>query len=158
MTAVLYMAKMRGTRLTVGVQGSFGVLHYAVLAFKATGPAPDSQPTIRQWPWLTEELLGRGFRPARNADIEDIVLKAQPGDGSIQCRASSEGVISLLIDNELAWLGQLNPEDRETALWLKAARIRGVTIISGDHLRSKVDGAKNMEPLLTARVPATWTT
>lgn len=157
---VLHNMEMRGVRLTVGIAGSFGILHYAVLAFTATRPTADRQPNVEQWPLLTEDLLGRGFRPARNADIEDIVLTAQPADDSIQCRASAEGLVSLLVDNSLVWSRVFNPEDPETALWLKAARTNGVTIISGDHLRSAeigVDCAATMESLAMAKVPTAWT-
>lgn len=93
--------EIQGVRLTVGIEGSFGILHYAVLAFTAARPTADRQLNVEQWPLLTQELLERGFRPARNADVEDIVLKAQPADGSIQCRASTEGLVSLLV-----WCGQ----------------------------------------------------
>ena len=149
-----------GVRLTVGIEGSFGILHYAVLAFAAARPTTDRQPNVEQWPLLTRDLLGRGFRPARNADVEDIVLKAQSADGSIHCRASTEGLVSLLVDNRLVWSRQLNPEDPETGLWLKAARSRGVTIISDDHLRNgetKVDCTVGMESLVMAKVPTAWT-
>lgn len=159
MNTVLHM-EMQAIRLTVGIEGSFGILHYAVLAFTACLAATtDRQPNVEQWPLLIQELLERGFRPARNADVEDIVLKAQPADGSIQCRASTEGLVSLLVDNSLVWSRQFNPEDPETALWLKAARTRGVTIISGDHLRSetKDDRTASMESLVMAKVPTAWT-
>lgn len=156
---VLHNMEMREVRLTVGIEGSFGILLYAVLAFTAARPSADRQPNVDQCPLPTQDLLERGFKPARNADVEDIVLKAQPADGSIQCRVSNEGFISLLVDNSLVWSRQFNPEDPETALWLKAARSRGVTIISGDHLLSvtKVDRAASMESFVMAKVPTVWT-
>jgi len=142
-----------GAVLTVGIEGSFGILHYAVLAFTAVRLTTDRQPLLAQ------DLLGRGFRLARIADFEDIVLKAQPADGSIQCRASTEGLISLLVDDSTVWSRKLNPEERDAALWLKAARTRGVTIISRDHLQigeNMVDRATSMEPLVMAKVPTWW--
>lgn len=145
-----------GVRLTVGIEGSFGILHYAVLAFPAVRPTTDPHPNVEQWPLLAQDLLKRGFRPARNADVEDIVLKAQAADGSIQCRASTEGFISLVVDNSLVWARQFNPEDPESALWLQAARSRGVTIISGIPLRTEgieVDRDASMESLVAAKVP-----
>ncbi|MFF1254476.1 hypothetical protein ACFVYC_18550 [Pseudarthrobacter sp. NPDC058329] len=158
MNTVVHNMGMREVRLTVGIEGSFGILHYAVLAF--TAAPTDRQTNVDQCPLPTKDLLERGFRPARNADVEDIVLKAQPADGSIQCRASTEGFVSLLVDNSLVWSRQFNPEDPETALWLKAARSRGVTIISGTHPRigeTKSDRAARMEPLVMAKVPTVWT-
>lgn len=160
MKTALHCMEKRGTRLTVGIEGSFGILHYAVLAFTAARPTTsDRQPNVEQWPLLNQELLERGFRPARNTDVEDIVLKAQPADGSIQCRASTEGLVSLLVDNSLVWSSQFNPQDPQTALWLTAARTRGVTIISGDHLRNgtKVDRTASMKSLVMATVPTAWT-
>jgi hypothetical protein len=157
---VLHTMKMRGVRLTVAIEGSFGGLHYAVLAFTAARPTTESQPIVEQGPLSPLDLLGRGFRPARIADVQDIVLKAQPADGTIQCRASADGLISLLVDNHLVWSRQFNPDDPETALWLKAARSRGVTIISGEHLRIgeiKINCITSKEPLVVAKVPTAWT-
>lgn len=157
---VLQCMGQRGDRLTVGVEGSFGVLHYAVLAFTAARPMTDRQPNVDRWPLQAAELQGRGFRPARNADVEDIVLKAQPADGSIQCRASTEGLVSLLVDNTLVWSRRFDPEDVETALWLEAARTRGVAIISGQPLRTgetEADRPAGMEHLVMARIPTVWT-
>jgi hypothetical protein len=156
----LHRMEKQGVRQTVRVEGSFGILHYAVLAFAAARPTAERHSNVGQCPLLAEDLLGRGFRPARNADVEDIVLKAQPADGSVKCRASTEGFISLLIDNSLVWSRQFNPEDPETALWLKTARTRGVTVISGDYLRirqTQVGRASETEPLVMATVPTAWT-
>lgn len=156
----LHSMEKRGDRLAVGIEGSFGMLHYAVLAFSAGRPTTDRQPNVQQWPLLAQELRGRGFRPARNADVEDIVLKAQPADGSIRCRASTEGLVSLLVDNSLVWSRQFDPEDLETALWLQAERTRGVAIISGDPLRigeAEADRPANMEHVVMARIPTVWT-
>jgi hypothetical protein len=143
-----------GAVLTVGIEGSFGILHYAVLAFTAARLTTDRQPL------LTPDLLGRGFRLARIAELEDIVLKAQPADGSIQCRASPEGFISLLVDNSMVWSRTLNPEEREAALWLKAARTTGATVISGDHpgiKKPKADPTTSIEPLVMAKIPTLLT-
>jgi hypothetical protein len=139
-----------GAVLTVGIEGSFGILHYAVLAFTAARLSTYKQPL------LTQDLLGRGFRLARVADFEDIVLKAQPADGSIQCRASTAGLISLLVDDSTVWSRKLNPEEREAALWLKAARTAGATVISGDHPgieKTKAGRTTSNEPLVMARIP-----
>lgn len=139
-----------GALLTVGIEGSFGTLHYAVLAFTAVRLTTDRQPL------LTQDLLGRGFRLARIPDFEDIVLKAQPADGSIQCRASTEGLISLLVDGSMVWSRKLNPEERDAALWLKAARTTGATVISGDHPgieKAKADRSTSNEPLVMAKIP-----
>lgn len=156
---VLNSMDKHGVRLTAEIEGSFGILHFAVLAFTTARPTTDPNPNVEQWPLLTQDLLKRGFRPARNADVEDIVLKAQASDGSIQCRASTEGFISLLVDNLLVWARQFNPEDPESALWLRAARARGVTIISGSPLRTEgieANRTASMESLVTAKVPTAW--
>lgn len=100
---VLNSMDKHGVRLTAEIEGSFGILHFAVLAFTTARPTTDPNPNVEQWPLLTQDLLKRGFRPARNADVEDIVLKAQAANGSMQCRASSEGLNSLLVDNDLVW-------------------------------------------------------
>jgi hypothetical protein len=139
-----------GAVLTVGIEGSFGILHYAVLVFTAARLTTDRQPL------LTPDLLGRGFRLARIAELEDIVLKAQPADGSIQCRASTEGLISLLVDNSMVWSRKLDPEERDAALWLKAARTTGATVISCDHPgveKAKANRTTGNEPLVIAKIP-----
>jgi hypothetical protein len=127
--------------LTVPVDGSFGTLHHAILAFTALPVAGGEEPG-KKFPLLAEDLLGRGFRPARSTDLEDIVLKAQLADGSIRCRVSSEGLVFLLVDNNLVWSRQLDPDNPEAALWLMAAQTRDVTLTGGD--------------LLTAKVPTEW--
>lgn len=160
MNTALHEVEKWGARLTVGIEGSFGVLHYAVLAFAADRRATGKLSNGEQWPLLTEDLRGRGFRPARTPGLEDIVLKAQPSNGSIQCWASTEGLISLLVDKTLVWSRQFDPEDPENALWLTAALTTGVTLISGDYLRiseTKVDQAASMDPLVMAKVPTVWT-
>lgn len=43
-----------------------------------------------------------------NADFADIALKAQP-DGSIECRASANGLISLTPDGSLVWSREHDP-------------------------------------------------
>lgn len=144
-------------RLIVGVEGSFGVLHYPVLALWAGQPATDRQRTAGWSPWLTEDLLVRGFRPVRDADVEDIVLRAQLADGSIGCRVSADGLVSLLVDNKLVWSRQVDPEDRETDRWIKAARTREVTIVSGDLVSDgQSDGAGSWTPEVMAKVPTAW--
>ena len=151
-----------GARMTVGIQGSFGILHYALLAFTSTSPPPHSQePRAHHGSSLTKDLLERGFRPACNADYEDMVLKAQPADGSIQCHASTNGLISLHLDDEPVWARQYDPNDPETALWIRAARTREVTVIGGDNLQISnedidVRTAARKGSLVTAKVPTVW--
>lgn len=130
-----------GSWLTVAVEGSFGTLHHAVLAFTALPPAGGEE-RGKKFPLLAEDLLGRGFRPARSTHLEDIVLKAQPADGSIRCRVSIEGLVLLLVDNNLVWSRQLDPDNPEAALWLMAAQTRDVAMTGGD--------------LLSAKVPTEW--
>jgi hypothetical protein len=142
-------------RLTVGVEGSFGVLLYPVLALSAGLPTTDRRRTAGCW--LTEDLLVRGFRPVRDADVEDIVLKAQLADGSIRCRISADGLVSLLVDNNLVWSRQVDPEDRETARWILAVRTRELTIVSGDLVSDgQSDGAGSWKPEVMAKVPTAW--
>jgi hypothetical protein len=74
MTMVLYMAKMRGTPLTVGVEGSFGVCITRLSLLMPTVLYTNRQPTITQWPWLTEEPASRRF----------LRLPALPGLGTIE--------------------------------------------------------------------------
>jgi hypothetical protein len=155
----LHNMEKRGARLTVGIAGSFGILHYAILAFPARRSTTSDLADVERWPLAAEDLLGRGFRPARDADVEAIVLKAQPAKDSIQCRASTEGLISLLVDNDLVWSRQFNPEDPETARWLRAALTTGVTVISGDRLLingTPLDHAPSTEPLLMAKIATVW--
>jgi hypothetical protein len=144
-------------RLTVGIEGSFGVLHYPVLALSVGYHTIDRQPIAARSPWLAGDLLVRGFRPVRNADAEDIVLKAQLADGSIRCRVSAGGLVSLLIDNNLVWSRQVDPADRETARWMTGARTREVTIVSGDIVSNgQNDGAGSWKPEVMAKVPTVW--
>lgn len=151
-----------GARMTIGIQGSLGILHYALLAFRLTSPAPHSQePRVHHGSWLTKDLLERGFRPACNADYEDMVLKAQPADGSVRCHASTNGLISLHLDDEPVWARQYDPNDPETALWIKAAQAREVTVIGGDNLQISnedidVRTAASKGSLVTAKVPTVW--
>jgi hypothetical protein len=66
----------------------------------------------------------------------------------------------LLVDNTLVWSRQFDPEDVDTALWLEAARTRGVAIVSGDPLRigeTEAGGPAGMEHLMMARIPTVWT-
>ena len=99
-----------GARLTVGIEGSFGNLHYPLLAFgtssAVTGPEAPAEPS------LTKDLLTRGFRRACNSDYADIALKAHAADGSVLCPASNDGLVSLFIDD--TWSG-LNALTQETA-------------------------------------------
>jgi hypothetical protein len=155
-TAVRSMEKPEA-RLLVGVEGSFGVLHYPVLALSAGLFRTGRQRTAGWSPWLTEDLVVRGFRPVRDADVEAIVLKAQLADGSIRCRISADGLVALLVDNNLVWSRQVDPEDRETARWIKAARTREVTIVSVDHISNgQSDGAGSWKPVVMAKVPTAW--
>jgi hypothetical protein len=85
MSAVLRSINSPGTRLTVGIEGSFGILRYPVLVF-----ATDVYDNPERGLWLGQDLLGRGFRPAGTTNAEDIVLKAQISDGSITCRVFAE--------------------------------------------------------------------
>lgn len=156
MNTAMRTMKKPESQLTIGVKGSFGVLHFAVLAFTADD-APDQQRDVGQSPWLVENLLGRGFRPARSADIEDIVLKAQPDDGSISCRVSTDGLVSVLVDNSLVWSRQVDPEDQDTARWIKAARSREVTVVIGGLIRDgqSVDAGR-WRPEVMAKVATVW--
>lgn len=102
-----------GARLTVEIAGSFGTLQYALLAFatssaKARSDA-DGQPLHYS---LTEDMLRRGFRRTCNSDYADIALKAQRADGSILCRASADGLVSLWFDDNLVCLSALTQEMR----------------------------------------------
>lgn len=152
-----------GARLTVGVDGSFGTLYYPLLA---VAPAADrtSRETGAEHPRysLTADLLKRGFRPACNTDYGDIALRAQPGDGSIQCRTTTDGLISLEFDNKRVWSRRFDLKDAETALWLTAAQTREVTLISGDDVQvteTEIDLtlAAVMGKLVIARIPTVWT-
>jgi hypothetical protein len=151
--------KSFGSRLTVGIEGSFGVLHYAVLAFHTLDNATGERADTRQGLLAPLELLGRGFRPARTADLEDMVLKARLAGGSVRCRASAEGLILVLVDNTLVWSRQYDPRDPDTVLWLEAARTGDVTILSGGGFHAPYAGgghSANDEPLMMAKVPAEW--
>lgn len=151
-----------GARLTVGIDGSFGVLHYALLAY-TTSPAMTRSGIPAKAPHhsSTEDMLSRGFRRACNSDYADIALKAQPADGSILCRASVDGLVSLSIDGHRVWSRRFDPKEDESALWVKAAQTRGVTPISGDHLLITETGvdptvAANKVALVTAKIPTAW--
>ncbi|MCU1517884.1 MAG: hypothetical protein JWQ75_2605 [Pseudarthrobacter sp.] len=148
-----------GARRTVEIKGSFGVLNYALLAFTVSGHTTKADKPEKQ---LIADLLARGFRPACNGDYAEIAVKAQYADGSIQCRASTNGLISLVFDNEMVWSQQFDPKDQETASWLEAAQARDVTLISGNHIQisdNEIDLtlAAVMGTLVIARIPAVWT-
>ncbi|WP_349034312.1 hypothetical protein [Pseudarthrobacter sp. SORGH_AS 212] len=130
-----------------------------MVAINAVDTAAEVNANIHQLPLSTLELLRRGFKPARTADFEDIVLKAPPADGSVRCRASTEGLIQLLIDNSLVWSRQYDPKDTDTALWLEAARTRDVTILCcSPHAPHAGDSHNsNSEPVMMAKVPTEWT-
>lgn len=151
--------KSFGCPLTVGIEGSFGTLHYAVLSLNALDIAGEGQAAIEQGLLSTQQLLGRGFRPARTADLEDIVLKAQLADGSVRCRASTEGLIQLLVDGNLVWSRQSDPEDPDTAMWVEVARTRDLTVLGGGvHAGEAGNGySARAEPLVMAKVPTEWT-
>lgn len=155
-----------GFRRTVGIEGSFGILQYPVLAVSAGARDLHGPNSGGFSPWLEEDLLGRGFRPALSDDMADIVLKARASNGSIRCRASTDGLVCLLVDNRLVWSDQLDTSDPENLQWLKAARTRDVTIISGaitrpgqsvahSRPRQDTDLVEHWRPLVTARVPTT---
>ncbi|MDP9998386.1 hypothetical protein [Pseudarthrobacter sulfonivorans] len=152
-----------GARLTVGVDGSFGTLYYPLLAVARAADATSREADDEHPQYLlTEDLLKRGFRPACDADHGEIALRAQPADGSIQCHATIDGLISLVFDNKPVWSRPFDPEDAETALWLTAAQTREVTLISGDHLQiteTEIDLtlAAVMGTLVTAKIPTVWT-
>jgi len=97
--------------------------------------------------------------PPRTADFEDTVLKAPPADGSVRCRASTEGFIQLLVDNNLVWSRQYDPKETDTALWLEAARTRDVTILCcGPHAPHAGDSHNaDSGPVMMAKVPTEWT-
>jgi hypothetical protein len=65
----------------------------------------------------------------------------------------------LLVDKDLVWSRQFDPKDPDHALWLKAARTRNATILSGDLSAgvSKDGASANVEPLVMAKVPIEWT-
>lgn len=154
MTTALHTMDKPEARLTVGIEGSFGVLHYAVLALTAGHPQTGEKRNGRRSLWMAEDLLARGFRPVRNAEVEDIVLKAQLADGSVRCMVSIDGLISLLVDNNPVWSRNVDPDDPETALWLKAAGTREVTIITGDLIRrGQGDSTESWKPHVMAKVP-----
>ncbi|TDL38872.1 hypothetical protein [Arthrobacter nitrophenolicus] len=142
-------------RLTVvGIEGSFGVLHYAVLTIAADDHQTGEQrnPSL----WMAEDLLARGFRPVRNDDVEDIVLKAQLADGSMRCQVCTKGLIALLVDDNVVWSRQVDPAEPQTAVWLEAARTRELTIISGDLFHADKGGsADSWKPHVMAKVPTT---
>lgn len=145
MNDLLNFANMRISRLTASIEGSYGVLEYPVLVVATGGRSP----------WLAEVLLGRGFQPVRNPDTHDIVLKARLADGSVYCRASPAGHVSLLLNNMLAWSCHLDLEDPESVRWLTAARTREVTVISGhfDPAQKCSSGHEvDYKPVVTAKV------
>ncbi|MGK3647186.1 hypothetical protein [Pseudarthrobacter enclensis] len=145
--------------LTAGLGGSFGILHYALLAVSSPGvSAEDLLADPRRS--LSEDLLRRGFRKACNGDYADIALKAQPADGSILCRASA-GRVSLIVDDRLVWTQHFDPRDQENTRWVQAARTREVTMISGDHLivsGGYIDttAAAAQGSLVMAKIHAEW--
>ncbi|MEW1947756.1 hypothetical protein AB0280_00765 [Pseudarthrobacter sp902506025] len=149
------------------IEGSFGILQYPVLAVSAV--AGDLHGPIHggPYPWLEEDLLARGFRSVLSGNLEDIVLKARPGDGSIRCRASTDdGLVCLLVDNRTVWSVQLDTGDPENLQWLKSSASRDVTIATGVLTRPGLDGTltglgpntdpgDHWKPLVAARVPTT---
>lgn len=152
-----------GARLTVGIEGSFGILQYAFLALTGssvmTGRGVGEQPGPCS---LTGNMLERGFRRPCNSDFADIALKAQPADGSIRCHASTEGFVALWLDDTLAWSQRFEPEQKDVTLWFKAARTRDVTLISGDGLLifgANVDptAAAAKRTLVAGKIPTVWT-
>lgn len=152
-----------GARLTVGIDGSFGTLQYALLALTTSSAFAKSKTAgnSRHDP-LTENMLSRGFRRACNSDYADIVLKAQPADGSVLCRSSTGGLLSVWFDDNLVWSEHFDPRDAEAALWLKAAQTREVTLIGGDRLLisgTDVDptAAADKRTLMMAKIPTVWT-
>lgn len=152
-----------GARLRVGIAGSFGMLQYALLAVAtSSGMTGNRGAGQASHSFLTEDMLGRGFRRACSSDFADIALKAQPADGSVMCRASADGAVSLWVDDALIWFERLDPQDEETALWLQAARKSEITLISGDHLLvsgTDVDprAAAEKRTLVMAKIPLAWT-
>jgi hypothetical protein len=163
METLIVSGDQLGARLTAEVAGSFGILQYALLAFaRQPGVSGNSGAGQTSGYSLTEEMLDRGFKRACNGDYADIALKAQPADGSIQCRVSIDGFVSLWTDNHMVWSERFDAEDEASALWLKAARNWQVTLISGDHLRISETGvdpraAANKRALVMAKIPTVWT-
>ncbi|MFW0775825.1 hypothetical protein ACLRGI_21960 [Paenarthrobacter nitroguajacolicus] len=152
-----------GARLSVRIAGSFGMLHYALFALTTssgmTRSGPAEQPSNTS---LTEDMLTRGFRRACNSDYADIALKAQPADGSILCRASTDGTLSLWFEDNLVWSERLDSKDEQTALWIQAARTKEITLLSGDYLLisgTDVDptAAADKRTLVMAKIPIAWT-
>lgn len=152
-----------GSRLTVGIAGSFGTLWYAFLALATSSRTPGSDMAGQSAPnSLTEDMLRRGFRRACNSDYSDIALKAQPADGSVLCRASADGRVSVWFDDNLAWSERFDSKDEETVRWLEAARTREITLISGNYLLisgADVDptAAADKRTLVMAKIPTVWT-
>jgi hypothetical protein len=152
-----------GARLTVGIEGSFGTLYYPLLAVAPAADATSREADAEHPHYsLTKDLLHRGFRPACNADYGDIGLRAQPANGSVQCRATRDGLISVVYDNKPVWSRRYDPKDAETALWITAAQTREVTLISGDHLQiteTEIDLtlAAVMGQLVIAKIRTVWT-
>lgn len=148
----------------VGIEGSFGILRYALLALSPSctpvgGKCADK--AQHQDCSLTDDLLGRGFRRACNNYYADIALKAQQADGTVLCRASTGGFVSLWFDGDLVWSQRFDPEEEASSAWLTAAKDRDVTLISGDHVLvsgTDVDlsAAAAQGTLVMGRIPTVW--
>lgn len=155
--------KHMAARLTVGIDGSFGVLRYALLALSPPSASADRGLGGKEQDGsFTGGLVRRGFRRACNSDYADIALKAQPADGTVLCRASTSGLVSLWFEENLVWSERFNPEDKEAVLWLAAAKARDVAVISGDNVlisgaRVDLTVAAAQGTLVMARIPTVWT-
>lgn len=118
-----------GSRLTVVIEGSFDRLNHGWHSMRRTAHAGGKAAANRACRRRLSCWDAVSNLPG-TADLEDIVRRAQLSEGSVRCCASTEGFILLLVDNTLVWSRQYDPGDPDPALWLEAARIRDVTIIS----------------------------
>ncbi|MDO5867113.1 MULTISPECIES: hypothetical protein [Paenarthrobacter] len=150
-----------GSRFVVGIESAFGLRKFAILAFTNTNNLTIREPGAERRGALTAELLMRKFQLAPSADYAQIVTMAAEADGTVQCRASADGLISLEFDNQPMWSLDLDPQDDDTATWLETARSGEVTLISGNHLRiteTEVDleFAAASGSLVIAKIPVVW--
>jgi hypothetical protein len=99
---------------------------YPTLTFRENGGEQTSA--------LVSVLLTHGFRLALSARFIDIVERADDVHDSCSITLDRQGRICLTLDGQPFCRETLDPEDRDDAVWLEAARRDAVLVISGDNL------------------------